>query len=317
MASDTKASSPYGSVPPAPRPSQNGGIRDSIEETLLDAGIIPPIYQLDIFQLSPKAALKLFTSAVNATISDGSKTRAPPTPPVSSPTTPNNSTFHDRAVLALDGSKDLPQPRTRLGSNEIPRHHQTPIGSPEAHPHEIMNVQPPHLEIDEDYTDYEKQCLAMARAFYSKQPPDIGLEEYLKRIHVYCAMSTGVYLAAACYIQKLTGMLWATSPTDEHRNNPIDATYVSITPRSVHRIALAALRLAHKALEDNIWAHKRFAGVGGVPNANLTKLEIAMSYLLDFKLYYANAELSEAARIMIENNPGVYSDTAATEATKS
>lgn len=303
MSSDAKAS-PCGSIPPAPRPSQDGGIRDSVEETSLDAGIIPPIDQLDIFQLSPKAALKLFTLAVNATICDESKTRAPPTPPVSSPTTPNNSSFHDRAALALDGSKDVPQ-SGRLDSNEIPRHHQTPIGSPEAHPNEIINIQPPHLEIDQDYDDYEKQCLAMARAFYSKKPPDIGLEEYLKRIHVYCAMSTGVYLAAACYIQKLTGMLWAVSPSDEERD-PADATYLNITPRSVHRIALAALRLAHKALEDNTWAHKRFAGVGGVPNSNLTKLEIAMSYLLDFKLYCPNAELSYAARSMIENNPEVY-----------
>ena len=116
-------------------------------------------------------------------------------------------------------------------------------------------------------------------------------------------MSTGVYLAAACYIQRITGMLWTMSAQDENRHPSETTKYVYITPKSAHRLALAALRLAHKAMEDNTWAHKRFAMVGGVPNANLTRLEIALSYLLDFKLYCPNDELLEAAKSIVRGNP--------------
>ena len=76
--------------------------------------------------------------------------------------------------------------------------------------------------------------------------------------------------------------------------------YVEITPRSVHRLLLAALRIATKAMEDHNWQHSRFAGVGGVAVASLTRLELSLCYLLDFKLFVSRDGLKAVARWMLK-----------------
>jgi hypothetical protein len=264
---------PHGPMPQAPTLSSDIGVKNSIPTSTYDKGTIPSLEDLDLSTLSPLAALKLLTQAVSSTVCDN----RPPTPPASSPTTPRSLGFED------EGRHHV----------EVPNHHKTPIGSPESHPHD-NGPQPPQLFIDIAF-DYDRQCQAMARAFYCKVPPPITVQAYLQRIHHYCSMSTGVYLAAACYIQRITRSLWSTSPDQMHRG-----IYAQITPRSVHRLTLAALRLAHKSMEDHTWAHSRFAGVGGVPVANLTKLELSLCYLLDFRLLCTRDELLDAARWMIQ-----------------
>lgn len=81
------------------------------------------------------------------------------------------------------------------------------------------------------------------------------------------------------------------------------AVFVQITPRSVHRLVLAALRIAMKVLEDHNWQHSRFAGVGGVPQAGLTRIELAMCYLLDFELFITKDALDQVAKWMVNNRP--------------
>ncbi|OKL60455.1 hypothetical protein UA08_04399 [Talaromyces atroroseus] len=108
----------------------------------------------------------------------------------------------------------------------------------------------------------------LAKRFYSKRAPPIPLDEYLLRLHKYCPMSTAVYLAASLYI---TRMVFAERA-------------LSVTPRNVHRLMLAALRVAMKALEDLSYPHARFARVGGVAERELTRLEITFCFLTDFDL---------------------------------
>jgi hypothetical protein len=52
----------------------------------------------------------------------------------------------------------------------------------------------------------------------------------------------------------------------------------------VHRLSLAAIRIAAKALEDNKWSQQRVAQVGGVSPTQLLNLEVALCFLLDFEL---------------------------------
>jgi hypothetical protein len=52
----------------------------------------------------------------------------------------------------------------------------------------------------------------------------------------------------------------------------------------VHRLFLAATRIAAKALEDNKWSQQRVAQVGGVTPRQLLNLEVALCFLLDFEL---------------------------------
>jgi hypothetical protein len=85
-------------------------------------------------------------------------------------------------------------------------------------------------------------------------------------------MSTAVYLAAGVYIHKLC----------------VEDKVVPVTPRTVHRLLLASLRVAMKALEDLRYPQQRFAGVGGVRESELRLLEISLCYLTDFDLQVTN-----------------------------
>lgn len=159
---------------------------------------------------------------------------------------------------------------------------KTPMGSPEAHPFEPTsvasligaNAQPLHI-----------QHGALARKFYSKRPPPISLEDYLMRLHKYCPMSTGLYLAASHYIGRLT----------------IVEKILPVTPRNAHRLLLAGLRVAMKALEDRAWAHERFAKVGGVSDAELGRLEITFCFLMDFTLKVDKETLQHEAESLCRN----------------
>ncbi|EED21785.1 cyclin-dependent protein kinase complex component, putative [Talaromyces stipitatus ATCC 10500] len=108
----------------------------------------------------------------------------------------------------------------------------------------------------------------LVKRFYSKKAPPISLEDYLLRLHKYCPMSTAVYLAASLYITRMV----------------FTEKALFVTPRNVHRLVLAALRVAMKALEDLSYPHARFARVGGVAERELTRLEITFCFLTDFDL---------------------------------
>ena len=136
------------------------------------------------------------------------------------------------------------------------------IGSPEAHPHEPISL----LQTTSDST---AQQAAIARRFFSKVAPPFTLSDWLKRLHTYCPHSTGVYLAAAAYIHRLC----------------VAELTVPATSRTVHRLALAAIRVAAKGLEDHKWSQERMARMGGVSKAWLMKIEVTLCYLLDFNLW--------------------------------
>lgn len=97
------------------------------------------------------------------------------------------------------------------------------------------------------------------------------------RIHRFCPLSTAVYLATALYIHRLAVMERA----------------IAVTKRNVHRLLLAGLRVAMKALEDLSYAHSKFAKVGGVSELELARLEISFCFLTGFELVVDEQSLSE------------------------
>lgn len=123
--------------------------------------------------------------------------------------------------------------------------------------------------IGADAPEHSVQHAAIARRFFSKVAPPFSLADYLTRLHHWCPHSPGVYLAAALYC---------------HRLCVVDGV-VPATKRTVHRLALAAIRIAAKALEDNKWSQDRIAKVGGVSHAQLMNLEVSLCFLLDFELW--------------------------------
>lgn len=156
------------------------------------------------------------------------------------------------------------------------------LGSPEAHAHEPIVTSDIGANTEAVYL----QQVAISRKFYSKKPPPVSLEDYLLRLQRFCPMSTAVYLAAGVYIYKVS----------------VEERSVPVTPRTVHRLVLAALRVAMKALEDLRYPQARFAGVGGVSETELKTLEINLCYLTNFELqvdpttlYHKTLDLQRAA----------------------
>jgi hypothetical protein len=140
---------------------------------------------------------------------------------------------------------------------------------------------PPHFTIDTTGEDPESprekvkaeaerklQSEALARRFYSKHVPPITIEDYLKRLHQYCPLSPAVYLAVSVYIYKLAVVEQA----------------MSVTPLNAHRLLLAGVRVASKALEDENFRNSRFARVGGITDREMGRLEVGFCFLMSFNL---------------------------------
>jgi hypothetical protein len=151
---------------------------------------------------------------------------------------------------------------------EREKHHKVELESAEA-----SHDEPTHItceDVGAGSLPEHIQRANMARKFFSKTVPRISLEEYMNRIQQFCPLSTAVWLAAGSYILRLC----------------IVDKSVPLTPRTMHRLVLASLVAAMKALEDHRWPQARFAGVGGVDQLALSRLEMCVEFLLSFDLQF-------------------------------
>jgi len=257
-------------LPPPPNPSADSGLTVPTGDD--DADTSPPSpSSLDVFTLSPVTALKLLCAGIEALVRITGD--VPPTPPPSHPTTPNM-----RGMQAEKENIARSQHGNTFGMHQRPRtpssssggsddidgvtFRKTPLGSPEvraSEPYQIIGANAEPLNV---------QHGAITRKFYSKQPPPISLEDYLMRLHKFCPMSTAVYLATSVYIHRLA----------------VEERAIPVTRRNCHRLLLAGLRIAMKALEDLSYAHRRFAKVGGVSESELARLEVSFCFLTNFEL---------------------------------
>lgn len=157
------------------------------------------------------------------------------------------------AMKALEGmSRTVAE---LLGQNES---QTSTLATPPPSPAGTKGVQEMTLSVDENRSleeGIEWQKTAIMRRFSSKSLPTIGIDDYLNRIHQICPLCTSVYLSAALYLGEV-------------------AKFVSITPFTVHRLVLAALRIATKNLEDAAYSQRRFAKAGGLTSIELSRLEI-------------------------------------------
>ena len=246
---------------------------DHADSPIDDMEALPEDAKLDVFDLKPLVALKMLCSSVEDLVSITGD--VPPTPPVSLPNTPiapsRNSENEETTASGAHADHDQ-----EFEDKDVPAKSKTPIGSPEAHPTEPLHI------IGSNMEPLYVQHGAITRKFYSKKPPPIPLEEYLLRLHRYCPMSTAVYLATALYVHRLA----------------VVERIIPVTARNVHRLLLAGLRVAMKALEDLSYPHRRFAKVGGVSESELGKLEISFCFLTDFELRVSREMLHDQAVAM-------------------
>ena len=273
-------------LPRTPSPSKDPGIAPNEGLSEADKDAVPDLENIDVFTLRPVAALKLLCGTIEGLVRITGD--VPPTPPISLPSTPNLGAIHTEKENVARHVKEVAR---RLSGtidraknvDSVPPRAKTPIGSPEAHPTEPFHVVGANME------SLSVQHGAIIRKFYSKKPPAIGLEEYLMRIHGYCPMSTAVYLATSLYIYRLA----------------VGERIIPVTARNVHRLVLAGLRVAMKALEDLSYSHQRFAKVGGVSEPELAKLEVSFCFLTNFELRVDHEMLLHHAKT-IREGPLIY-----------
>ena len=279
-------------LPPPPKPSADRGIAPRVGTPFEEVVVVPDADQLDIFTLAPVAALKILCDTVEKLVQITGN--IPPTSPISEPCTPDPSlvqakknnadedgtkSCHDHSQNPQSSGSD--QPGSTNSNISLSEHHsdvppraKTPIGSPEAHPTEPLQA------VGYDMEPLHVQHGAISRKFYSKKPPPISLEEYLFRLHKYCPMSTAVYLATSLYIHRLA----------------VVEKILPVTARNVHRLLLAGLRVAMKALEDLSYPHTRFAKVGGVTEPELGRLEVSFCFITNFNMRVTGEMLLKHAK---------------------
>lgn len=247
-------------IPSPPNPSGDTGIIPKIASPRTDAPSPPEGGSWAVTDVLPETAMKMLCHSVQSLINLTGD--VPPTPPLSRPTTPRRNSLMD---LKENRPRSNSRPATPVPGNDLkaPGFKGIALDSPEA-----CMSEPSARVVEHDTEPLHIQQLAIARKFFSKRPPPVTLEQYLVRLQRYCPMSAAVWLAAGVYIHKLA----------------VEDKIVPVTNRTVHRLVLASLRVAMKALEDLRYPQERFAGVGGVKESELQVLEISLCYLTEFDL---------------------------------
>ncbi|KAL8690794.1 MAG: hypothetical protein Q9218_003843 [Villophora microphyllina] len=308
------------SPPPPPSPSadiQNLQQATSPTQDNQDPEAIFQDTDIDIFALSPTAALKMLCSLANALIEFAKI--VPPAPSVTSRSPPEPrivvSGKENQPTQSGSSGSDRrrfqhPPPKELVDAESIPERAKTPIGSPEikaAEPSDTADTSSPSVSSSSAWPlssssssssswscSPDSQHTVLGRRFNSKRLPPIPLIDYLTRLLKYCELSTGACLATGLYIFRLA----------------VVERLITLTPHNIHRLLLAGLRVAGKANDDKNYPHKRWAMVGGIPETELTKLEIAFCYLTDFDLRVTPEILTNHVRLArtiignMERSPG-------------
>ncbi|KAI8627320.1 cyclin-domain-containing protein [Xylariaceae sp. FL1651] len=271
-------------LPPPPIPSTDPNL-------ISQARTPPPLHAVptdsaaDLFKLSPMAALKLLSAGIESLVRVTGD--VPPTPPPTSPPIPNMSGMQREkaAIVRSHSERSLARLHQQSANQTQPKgqgHLQSYFDAQLATPQPIDGVHlrqmptpppppvtpEPYIVIGANSQPLNLQHSAITRKFFSKAPPPISIQDYLMRIHRFCPMSTAVYLATSLYIFRLA----------------VDERAIPVTRRNCHRLLLAGLRVAMKALEDLSYPHARIAKVGGVSEIELARLEISFCFLAGFEL---------------------------------
>ncbi|KAH7329536.1 cyclin-domain-containing protein [Stachybotrys elegans] len=251
----------------------------------------------DLFKLPAAEALKLLSASVELLVRLTGD--IPPTPPPQTPTDPQMTgmqaekeqivrSHSERSLARMRQQAEKEMQRARQGATENRSKASTFSRDPETidgvylRPNNIPSPpspsaqQKPYVVIGADSQPLNLQHGAITRKFYSKNEPPISINQYLLRLHQFCPMSTAVYLATSLYIHRLA----------------VEEQAIPVTRRNAHRLVLAGLRVAMKALEDLSYPHAKIAKVGGVSEMELARLEISFCFLAGFELVVGEEQLN-------------------------
>ncbi|KAF2469639.1 uncharacterized protein BDR25DRAFT_304359 [Lindgomyces ingoldianus] len=277
--------------PSAPNPAGDAGVLPEFRAVSLDAvPSPPPDFNWDMMAMAPETAMQLVYRAIQALATANGD--IPPTPAVDRRETPSKYTVFEDATTPTRHHRRTPsRPATPIPEERIIVQEE-PIYPPEASSDEPITTNSGQIGTDQEPSPEE--IANLARKFFSKYVPDISLEKYAVRIQSFCPLSTAVWLAAGAYTHRMCCI----------------TRRVPLTLRTMHRVLLATLVTAMKALEDHRWNDDRFSKVGGVEVKSLVRIELSVIYLtgghLQFlwpdKLRAAVVALQKAARDATQAN---------------
>ncbi|KAI1124761.1 cyclin-domain-containing protein [Nemania abortiva] len=289
--------------PPRPVPSTD-------PKLISQARTPPPLHAVptnspsaDLFKLPPTAALRLLCAGIESLVRVTGD--IPPTPPPTSPPVPNMSSMQREkaALVRTHSANNLARLQQQQQHQSVDQHRSRGQGQVQGFfdAHQFQPVDgvrlrnpptppqaatpQPYIVIGENSQPLNLQHSAITRKFFSKAPPPISIEDYLMRIHRFCPMSTAVYLATSFYIFRLA----------------VEERAIPVTRRNCHRLLLAGLRVAMKALEDLSYPHAKIAKVGGVSEIELARLEISFCFLVGFELVVDEETLSKHWEVLKQN----------------
>ncbi|KAF2748869.1 hypothetical protein M011DRAFT_399669 [Sporormia fimetaria CBS 119925] len=264
--------------PSAPNPAGDAGVLPEFRSLNFQDAPSPPAdeNELDIMNMERETAMKIVQRAVLALAN--AMGDVPATPPLSRPSTPNSSK-ENLPALVRGHRRTASRPATPIPV-ERAKHQKVELDAAEAS-HDEPTIT---YDIGAGALPEHIQRANMARKFFSKSIPKISLEDYINRIQQFCPLSTAVWLAAGSYILKLC---------------VLDKS-VPLTHRTMHRLVLASLVTAMKALEDHRWPQARFAGVGGVEQHALCRLELCVEFLLSFDLQFFSLKQLTASTVALQ-----------------
>ena len=251
----------------------------------------------DVFRLPATEALRLMARSIEVLVSFTGD--IPPTPPLSRPSSPALSAVSEEGLQTPSESPDMDastlNPGYPFGSNS-----SCDLDGVKVKKRQAKTIQEEEGKFIAAGVDNALQYGAITRKFWSKSIPEIPIEDYIfrfvvlssctflrlgvlltsgARIHRFCPMSTAVYIAASVYL---------------HRLAVVDRI-LPITRYNVHRLVLAALRIASKACEDLSHSHKRFAKVGGLSENELSRLEVSKLPLYSLTLLSSSLTISQVS----------------------
>lgn len=114
-------------------------------------------------------------------------------------------------------------------------------------------------------------------AFYGVGVPSISIRDYFRRLVEFAEASASAFVVMLIYIKRI-GQCTNTLQLNEY---------------NLHRVAITALTLACKIVDDQVFSNSHYAHVGGVSSsAEMTTLEVLFLNFINHYLFVDNAQFS-------------------------
>lgn len=103
--------------------------------------------------------------------------------------------------------------------------------------------------------------------YHGSRAPALTIKQYIDRIFKYAGCSPSCFVVACIYLDKYL------QQTGHH-----------LTSLNVHRLLITSIMVAAKSIDDGFFNNAYYARVGGIPTAELNRLEMKFLFSLDFRV---------------------------------